>query len=253
MTFSKLIWFIDADGDKQPDENEIAKQNDNGEYQNLDSNGGFLGGKTYSIYIELAAEEGMGRIDASSFQLKLNVSGKDVTLNTSGVSGTYTFPATEIVGYDVSGSAVSFLNSTDAVTIQLIEQGHTEVAYETTVTGGTQSGNKYTAAYSFSQVPVGTYTMKVSKANHVTREYTVTVGTAAVTQDVEIWLLGDVNGDGKVTTIDFGRVNSHARNVSLLTGYELKCADVIGSDGKVTTADAARINAHARGVSTLWK
>lgn len=253
LTFSKLIWFIDADGDKQPDENEIAKQNENGEYQNLDSNGGFLGGKTYSIYIELAAEEGMGRIDASSFQLKLNVGGKDVTLNTSGVSGTYTFPATEIVGYDVSGSVVSFLNGTDTVTIQLIEQGHTEVAYEATVTGGTQSGNKYTAAYSFSQVPAGTYTMKVSKANHVTREYTVTVGTAAVTQDVEIWLLGDVNGDGKVTTIDFGRVNSHARNVSLLTGYELKCADVIGSDGKVTTADAARINAHARGVSTLWK
>ena len=114
----------------------------------------------------------------------------------------HTFKGTEIVGYDVSGSVVSFLNGTDAVTIQLIEQGHTEVAYETTVSGGTQSGNKYTAAYSFSQVPAGTYTMKVSKANHVTREYTVTVGAAAVTQDVQINLLGDANCDDKVDISD---------------------------------------------------
>ena len=94
--------------------------------------------------------------------------------------------------------------------------------------------------------------MKVMKQNHVTREYTVTVSTENVTQDVEIWLLGDVNGDGKVTTIDFVRVNSHARGVTLLSDYELKCADVVGTDGKVTTADAIRINAHAKGTSLLW-
>ena len=252
LTFSKLIWFIDADGDKQPDENEIAKQNENGEYQNLDSNGGFLGGKTYSIYIELAAEEGMGRIDASSFQLKLNVGGKDVTLNTSGVSGTYTFPTTEIVGYDVSGSVVSFLSGTDAVTVQLLEQGHTEVAYETTVTGGTQSGNKYTAAYSFSQVPAGTYTMKVSKANHVTREYTVTVGAAAVTQDVEIWLLGDVTGDGKVNMKDWNSVYAHVNETALLTDYALKCSEVTG-DGKVNMKDWNRIYEHVNETNLLWQ
>ncbi len=251
LTFSKLIWFIDADGDKQPDDNEIAKQNENGEYQNLDSNGGFLGGKTYSIYIELAAEEG-SRIDSASFQLKLNVNGKDVTLNTSGTSGTYTFPETEIVGYDVSGSVVSFLNGTDAVTIQLIEQGHTEVAYETTVTGGTQSGNKYTAAYSFSQVPAGTYTMKVSKANHVTREYTVTVGAAAVTQDVEIWLLGDVTGDGKVNMKDWNSVYAHVNETALLTDYALKCSEVTG-DGKVNMKDWNRIYEHVNETNLLWQ
>ena len=260
LTFSKLIWFIDADGDKQPDENEIAKQNENGEYQNLDSNGGFLGGKTYSIYIELAAEEGMGRIDASSFQLKLNVSGKDVTLNTSGVSGTYTFPATEIVGYDISGSVVSFLNGTDAVTIQLIEQGHTEVAYETTVTGGTQSGNKYTAAYSFSQVPAGTYTMKVKKTKHATREYTITVGSSAVTKNVEIWLYGDVNGDGMVNMTDATQIKRKYNGKTSIFGssdaeteaYRLLVANVYSSDGVVNSTDATQIKRFYNGKSSIF-
>ena len=178
--------------------------------------------------------------------------GKDVTLNTSGVSGTYTFPATEIVGYDVSGSVVSFLSGTDAVTVQLLEQGHTEVAYETTVTGGTQSGNKYTAAYSFSQVPAGTYTMKVSKANHVTREYTVTVGAAAVTQDVEIWLLGDVTGDGKVNMKDWNSVYAHVNETALLTDYALKCSEVTG-DGKVNMKDWNRIYEHVNETNLLWQ
>ena len=250
LTFSKLTWFIDADGDKQPDDNEIARMNEDGEYQNLDSNGGFLGGKQYSVYIELAAEEG-SRIDSASFQLKLNVNGKDVTLNTSGTSGTYTFPETEIVGYDVSGSAVSFLNGTDTVTIQLIEQGHIEVAYETIVFGGTQSGNKYTADYSFSQVPAGTYTMKVSKANHVTREYTVTVGTAAVTQDVEIWLLGDVNGDGKINMKDIGLAYDHFNKKSLLTDYAFSCADIDGNK-KVNMKDIGKMYDHFNKMSKLW-
>ena len=231
LTFSKLIWFIDADGDKQPDDNEIARMNEDGEYQNLDSNGGFLGGKQYSVYIELAAEEG-SRIDSASFQLKLNVSGKDVTLNTAGSSGTYTFPATEIVGYEVSGQVVSFLNGTDTVTVQLIEQGHTEVAYETIVSGGTQSGNKYTAAYSFSQVLAGTYTMKVSKANHVTREYTVTIGAAAVTQDVQIHLLGDVVADGIIDAKDILKLRKHVANPSAnpLSDYELMVVDVVADE-----------------------
>lgn len=90
------------------------------------------------------------------------------------------------------------------------------------------------------------------KANHVTREYTVTVGSTAVTQNAKIHLLGDINGDGKVTTIDFGRANAHAKGASTLTGYELLCADTVKQDGQVTTADAARINAHAKGASKLW-
>ena len=150
-----------------------------------------------------------------------------------------------VVTYTVSGTATSFGSNTDNVILQLIAEGYSEADYEV-------FGKGNTAEYSIEGVAPGTYTMKVMKNNHVTREYTVTVSTENVTQDVEIWLLGDVNGDGKVTTIYFVRVNSHARGVTLLSDYELKCADVVGTDGKVTTADAIRINAHAKGTSLLW-
>jgi len=102
----------------------------------------------------------------------------------------------------VSGTVKSFNSASDKVTIQLIQQGHSEPAYETTVSSGTKEGNQYTASYSISGVASGTYTMRVMKKNHVTREYTITVGGEAVTQNVKIHLKGDINGDGKVTIGD---------------------------------------------------
>ena len=145
-------------------------------------------------------------------------------------------------GVAVSGKLTSY-NPNNPATVELLQNG--AVKYTATIA-------KTTASYSIAGVLPGTYTMKVMKQNHVTREYTVTVGSSNVVQDVKIHLKGDINGDGKVTTIDFVRVNSHARGVTLLSGYELKCADVVGTDGKVTTADAIRVNAHAKGTSLLW-
>ena len=163
-------------------------------------------------------------------------------------------------GYGVSGSVVSFLNGTDTVTVQLIEQGHTEVAYETTVTGGTQSGNKYTAAYSFSQVPAGTYTMKVKKTKHATREYTISVGSSAVTQDVEIWLYGDVNGDGMVNMTDATQIKRKYNGKTSIFGssdaeteaYRLLVANVYSSDGVVNSTDATQIKRFYNGKSSIF-
>ena len=93
--------------------------------------------------------------------------------------------------------------------------------------------------------------MKVSKENHATREYTITVGTESMTQNVKIHLKGDVNGDGKVNTSDVGKINAHAKGTSSIADYQFACADVNG-DGKVNTSDVGKINAHARGKSLLW-
>ena len=65
-------------------------------------------------------------------------------------------------------------------------------------------------------------------------------------------VLADINGDGKITTLDYMKVNAYVKGTVTLTEYELKCADVIGTDGKVTTADAMRINAHVKGTKPLW-
>ena len=233
----RLTWFIDANGNGQLDENEECTP-ENG----LTADGKFLGGKTYSVYFELAVTEGMGRLNNEAFTLKVN--DLEVPINTTAAQGVYTFPETEIVGYTVSGTATSFNSDTDEVIIQLTESGAAEASYEAVVKGNT-------ASYSIADVPAGTYTMKVMKQNHVKREYTVTVGSSNVVQDVEIHLKGDINGDGKVNTSDVNRANLHAKGKNILTGYEFACADVNG-DGKVNTSDVNRLNLHSMKKSYLW-
>ena len=143
----------------------------------------------------------------------------------------------------------SFNSGTDAVTIQLFQEGQDTAAYETKVSGGTQSGNKFTASYSFSDVPSGTYTMKVMKPKHATREYTITVATEAVTQDVEIWLKGDATGDGIINSTDAMQINRYAatkpsmfdQGDDALKAYTLLVADING-DGIVNSTDSMQIN-----------
>ena len=144
----------------------------------------------------------------------------------------------------LTGTVKSFNSTTDPVTVQLFKSGSSAAAYNTAVKGNS-------ASYTISDITPGTYTMKVSKKNHVTREYSVTVTTGTKTQNAEIRLLGDVNGDGKISTADVLKANFHAKRVKLLTGYEFLCADVNG-DGKISTVDVNKINSHAKKVNLLW-
>ena len=147
-------------------------------------------------------------------------------------------------GGTLTGTVKSFNSTTDPVTVQLFKSGSSSAAYNTTVKGNS-------ATYTISGVAHGTYTMKVSKKNHVTREYSVTVSTGTKTQNAEIRLLGDLNGDGKISTADVLKANFHAKRVNLLTGYDILCADVNG-DGKISTVDVNKINSHAKKVNFLW-
>ena len=210
----------------------------------------FNAGRRYHVNMILQCEEGYYIADDEELDAYVNgekayVSAQDGNRTTLTVG--YTVP----VASGVRGQVVSFLDGSD-VTVSLFADGSAQPQYTVAVPAGEKSGGKYTAVYDIPEVAPGTYTMQVSKKNHVTREYIIDVGTENVTQNVKIHLLGDIDGNGTVTTMDFMRANSHARGVTLLTDYALKCADVVGTDGKVTTMDAMRINAHARGTAKLW-
>ena len=172
-----------------------------------------------------------------------NDSWQEVTSSVKKVTIYYTFKV-GAGGVVVSGSVTSFNDASGDITLQLIPEGLSEPAYETTVKGNT-------VAYSFADVVAGTYTMKVSKANHVTREYTVVVGDTSVLQDVKIHLKGDINGDGRVNVSDVGLANAHAKKVSTLEGYQFDCANVNG-DARITISDVGLLNAHAKKTSLLW-
>ena len=147
----------------------------------------------------------------------------------------YTFkPAPRpAAGYTVSGTVTSFGSNTDDVTIQLIKSGASEASYETVVKGKI-------ASYSIEDVAPGTYTMKVMKQNHVAREYTVTVSTENVTQDVKLCLKGDANGSGAVDIEDAMLVFYHVAKKSYLGDESLTACDTNG-DGTVDIEDAMTV------------
>lgn len=148
-------------------------------------------------------------------------------------------------GGTLSGTVKSYNSTTDPVTVQLFKSGSSAAAYNTTVKGNS-------ASYTISGIAPGTYTMKVSKKNHVTREYSVTVSSGTKTQNAEIRLLRDVNGDGRVNTMDCTRLFKHVNKTQLLTdAYAQKCADTNG-DGRVNTMDCTALFKHVNKTKPLW-
>ena len=146
-----------------------------------------------------------------------------------------------IVGRNrIFGSITSYGSASDNVKIQLLDEEDNVVDTITTISG----------SYEFEVAP-GTYTLKVNKTKHCTREYTIIVSDSNIEQDVKICLVGDVTGDGKVNNKDSNRIKKHINETEVLTGYEFKCADVI-VDGKVNNKDSNRIKKHINETEFLW-
>ena len=210
----------------------------------------FNAGRRYHVNVILQCEEGYYIADDEELDAYVNgekayVSAQDGDRTTLTVG--YSVP----VASGVRGQAVSFLDGSD-VTVSLFAAGSAQPQYTVTVPAGEKSGGKYTAVYDIPSVAAGTYTVQVSKNNHVTREYTVTVGGDVKTLNVEIRLLGDVNGDGRVNTMDYTRLLKHVNETQLLTdAYALKCSDV-NKDNRVNTMDYTRLLKHVNETQPLW-
>ena len=153
----------------------------------------------------------------------------------------------------LSGTVKSFGSTTDPVTVQLFKSGSSSAAYSTTVKGNSVS-------YTISGVAAGTYTVKVSKKNHVTREYSVTVSTGTKTQNAEIWLSGDVNADGIIDMTDAmqinrkfnGKTSVFDKGDSETKAYRLKVANIY-SDNSIDTTDSGQLQRHYNGKSSVLR
>lgn len=144
-------------------------------------------------------------------------------------------------GTTVKGTAKSYLSADDTVTIQLEKSG--VAVYETTVKGNSTD-------YSISGVANGTYTMRVSKKSHADREYTVKVWSADVTQNVEIFPIGDVNSDGDISVVDATLVQKYIVGLEKLTDLQKKSAEVNG-DGDISVVDATLIQKYIVGLENF--
>ena len=133
-------------------------------------------------------------------------------------------------GVKVSGTITSYGSDSESVTVQLIEAGHTEPAYEAIVHGNS-------AAYSFPTVPAGNYTLKVMKKGHAPFSKVITVGSNHVTENVTIYLIGDVNGDGAITADDLTALARHVAKISIITDTAALARCDVTKDGSVTADD----------------
>ena len=147
------------------------------------------------------------------------------------------------LGYTVSGKFTSYLNSSDATFISLVQNG--EIKYTTNGYG------KNEISYTIPGVAPGDYLLRVSKINHVSRDYAITV-SGNTTQNVEICPKGDVDNDGEVSGIDAMLAYREARAKSVdIDDYAIKCADVDGEEG-VSGTDVMLIFRQARGKNSLF-
>lgn len=148
-------------------------------------------------------------------------------------------------GAAITGTVTSYGDDEmTETTLQLIPSGEAEAVKTIRVAG---TGEK---AYSIPGVQPGSYTLKVMKANHITKEYPLTVDTSDLVQNVKIQLRGDINGDGLISGPDVEKAHEHVKGLTLLTGYELACADVKES-GAVNISDVGQINAYAKGSALM--
>ena len=215
--------------------------------KNQRSNAAFVDGHEYRVSVDLKSLAGtnFNFEDDSKPMTQIYINGSAAEVQPAATDNTictamYTFSCNS--GFTVSGSYTSYLDSYQATKIELLQ--NETMKYATASTGNSGS-------YSIPNVASGSYTLRVSKKNHVTRDYEITV-SGNTTQDVKIHPLGDISGDGKITTKDSAMANAHAMKTSLLSDYPLKCGDVLKGDGKITTADASRINAAAMKTQPLW-
>lgn len=105
--------------------------------------------------------------------------------------------------------------------------------------------------YTLEGVAEGSYVLRISQVNHVTREYSITVDSEDLTQDVKIHLIGDIDGNGKINMGDVAKLNSHIKNTTPLTDeYQLLCANVNG--GSLNMGDTAALYAHVKNTKPLF-
>lgn len=150
-------------------------------------------------------------------------------------------------GVEVRGRVTSYGDANEAVTVTLTKQGETGTDFTDILTGASGSA-PYSQNYSFDTVPAGDYTLKVEKKGHAPFTKEITVGDSNVTEDVTVYLIGDVNKDGEINVTDIVALINHVNGTAPLTGID-HC-DLDG-DGQINVTDVVILINHVNGSAPM--
>lgn len=135
-------------------------------------------------------------------------------------------------GVKISGNVTNFGDSDEGATIQLIKPNGYTVSEQTI------SGDE--AEYTIEDVPDGDYVLVAKKKGCATRSLEIKVKNGNVTQDLELSLYGDVNGDGKLTPSDVVQLRRYFANYDSDTEtstIEVSAGADVNGDGTLTPSD----------------
>lgn len=158
------------------------------------------------------------------------------------VTGSFsTFTVVNRENIELYGNILSFGEENLPITLQ-VQDLENNVTTEKIVYGD---------SYSISNIQPGTYKISISKKNHVMRIYDITL-EQDMELDMQIFLIGDVTGDGKLNVKDKRAVFKHLQGDSMLTDYMFLVGDVNG-DGVINVKDKRLLYKHISGTGSLWE
>ena len=180
-------------------------------------------------------------------------------------SSDVTVTAVYTTGVTVSGTATSWNNAeglqvrlypddTDDAAIRAdvkkAASDITGVLYGTTAATITPDGDgkRYHQNFGFEGVTPGFYKLAVYKPGHAVSLVTVDLTVSSQTKNIEMWLWGDINGDGTVNYNDLQRLFQHLNGSTPLSGTALEIADING-DGSLNFSDLQRLFTHLNGTN----
>ena len=149
-------------------------------------------------------------------------------------------------GVEVRGTVKSYGDAGENVTVTLTKQGETGTAFTDTLTGASGSA-PYSQSYAFSAVPAGDYTLKVEKKGHAPFTKEITVGDSNVTENVTVYLIGDVNRDGKIDADDVTALLRHVSGIEMLSSSAVALGNVNG-DSNIDADDVTKLLRYVSGI-----
>lgn len=186
-------------------------------------------------------------------------------------SVTYTY--TKVAGVTVSGTAMSWNATNDALYYlypSTTEDADIKAEWKSGSYTGTActskgtptaSGKQFEQTFSFDTVAAGNYKLVIFKpGKYVPKIVPITVGSTDYTcGQLKLWLYGDVNYDGKVLANDATQIIRKANGVGSIfdTGDTLTKTDRVtaadlNEDGVIKTNDAAQITRFANGLGSAF-